>query len=306
MRDTIPAAFHGERIDRVVSFMTERSRSNVKQLIVAGSVSVNGEIVTSASHRVIEGDEIDAQIPVADPLENIPMAVADIAVDVVYEDDHVVVIDKPVGLVVHPGAGHTDDTLVNGLLALYPDSANVGQVERPGVVHRLDRDTSGLLVWARTEEAYEGLTAQLAERSMKRVYLTIVGSIPDSERGMVDAPIGRSRRTRTRMAVVEGGREARTTFETVEVWHLPFEASLLRCGLETGRTHQIRVHLAAIGLPVLGDATYGRPDPFGIGRTLLHAQALSFEHPITGEKLAFESEPPADFQAALEGFRTAT
>jgi 23S rRNA pseudouridine1911/1915/1917 synthase len=305
MRDSIPAAFDGERVDRVVSFMTDRSRNVVKKLIANGAVQVNGVVVTSPSNRVSEGDVIDADIPVLDPAEFLPVAAADVSVNVVYVDEHLVVIDKQVGLVVHPGAGHTNDTLVNGLLALYPESASVGQPERPGVVHRLDRDTSGLLVWARSDEAFEHLSEQLATRSMKRVYLTMVGAIPDSDRGMIDAPIGRSRRTRTRMAVVEDGREARTTFERLENWHLPIEASLLKCSLETGRTHQIRVHLAAIGLPVLGDSTYGRLDPFGVGRPLLHAHSLTFEHPATGELLTFESEPPADFQVALEGFRTA-
>jgi len=305
MRDIIPAALAGQRVDRVASLMSDRSRSSVKADIADGRVQINGVGVSSPSHRVREGDVIEFDLP-DDSSEQSQPVVANplIQVPVIHEDAEFVVIDKPVGLVVHPGAGHGDDTLVNGLLALYPEAEAVGEPERPGVVHRLDRGTSGLLVWARTERAYVALCDQLADRRVSRIYLTLVGAVPDSSRGMIDAPIGRSRRNRTRMAVIEDGREARTEFEMLEKFERPSPASLLRCRLDTGRTHQIRVHLGAIGLPVLGDTVYGSADPFGIGRPLLHAHQLSFEHPLSGEEVHFEAPIPDDFASALESFRT--
>lgn len=305
MRDVVPAALDGQRIDRVVAIMIDLSRSAVRRMVEHGEVLVDGEPRTSASSRVAEGSVIEVtgavDIPVAAP----PTASPHVEFSVVAVDDHVIVIDKPVGLVVHPGAGHVDDTLVNGLLAAYPDLAGIGDPMRPGIVHRLDRDTSGLLVCARSELAYASLVDQLSGRAVSRVYLTLVAGRAESPTGLIDAPIGRSRRSRTRMTVAEDGREARTEYEELEGFDEPIAASLLRCTLQTGRTHQIRVHLNAIGLPVLGDEIYGRPDPFGSTRPLLHATRLSFRHPADGTERHFESPPPADFESSLAGFRLA-
>ena len=231
-----------------------------------------------------------ARMPEAEP----------IPLDVRYEDAGIIVLNKPAGLVVHPGAGHADGTLVNGLLARFPDLANAGDPARPGIVHRLDRDTSGLMVVARSPEAYESLVQSLGERVVERRYAALVWGHFDAKRGMVDAPIGRSMRRRTRMAVREGGREARTGYNVEAEWTDP-ELSLLECKLETGRTHQIRVHLAAIGHAVLGDSVYGGyRDSLPLDRPFLHAMSLAFVHPVSGEELAFREPLPPELEAVLE------
>ncbi|MGH9184215.1 MAG: RluA family pseudouridine synthase [Acidimicrobiales bacterium] len=300
MRATIPAPLAGERIDRVVSTLTGLSRSAASDLVAAGSVRLGGITVVSRSIRVGEGDDVEIAVPdsptvpalVAEP------SVADLFV-VVYEDEDIVVADKPAGLVVHPGAGRRTGTLVHGLLARYPDLAGVGDPDRPGVVHRLDKDTSGLLMVARTEEARVGLVDQLARRAVTRRYVVLVWGSFDAPRGMVDAPIARSGRQPTKMAVSARGREARTRYEVVRVWDDP-AVTLVSCTLETGRTHQIRVHLAAIGHPVVGDRRYGGDrESFPIGRFFLHAAHLAFTHPTTGRPLAFDSPLPPDLEAAL-------
>ena len=303
MREQIPAALDAERVDRVASLMTGLSRSTVTSLIVAGKLTRNDEVVVAGSQRVVEGDWIEVEVPAQEHVDKNLIPDPEVVFEVVYVDDSVAVIDKPIGLVVHPGAGTTSSTLAHGLLARFPEMAEVGPPERPGIVHRLDRDTSGLLVCARTNDALSYLSEELANRSMHRSYLTIVAGCPEATTGTVDAPIGRSRRSRTKMTVTQDGREARTHYEVLETWQQPIPASLLRCTLDTGRTHQIRVHLKAIDLPVLGDRTYGKPDPFNIGRPLLHAAELSFLHPATGELVKFSSEPPSDFAGAVEIFR---
>jgi len=303
MREQIPAALDSERVDRVASLMTGLSRSVVASLISAGEVMRNEEVVVAGSQRVAVGDWIEVDLPAADYVESRLIPDPEVIFDAVHVDDSLVVIDKPIGLVVHPGAGTSPSTLAHGLLARFPEMVDVGSPERPGIVHRLDRDTSGLLVCARTNEALLYLKEELASRSMRRSYLTIVAGCPEAATGTVDAPIGRSRRTRTRMTVTEDGREARTHYEVLETWHQPAHASLLRCTLDTGRTHQIRVHLRSINSPVLGDSTYGKPDPFNIGRPLLHAAEISFVHPATRERVEFLSEPPDDFMGAVEMFR---
>ena len=303
MREQIPAALDAERVDRVASLMTGLSRSTVTSLIVAGKLTRNDEVVVAGSQRVVEGDWIEVEVPAQEHVDKHLVPDPEVVFEVVYVDDSVAVIDKPIGLVVHPGAGTTSSTLAHGLLARFPEMADVGPPERPGIVHRLDRDTSGLLVCARTNDALSYLSEELANRSMHRSYLTIVAGCPEATTGTVDAPIGRSRRSRTKMTVTQDGREARTHYEVLETWQQPIPASLLRCTLDTGRTHQIRVHLKAIDLPVLGDRTYGKPDPFNIGRPLLHAAEVSFLHPATGELVKFSSEPPSDFAGAVEIFR---
>ena len=215
-------------------------------------------------------------------------------------DDDVIVVAKPAGLVVHPGAGHPDGTLVNGLLARFPELAHAGDPARPGIVHRLDRDTSGLMVVARTARAYDALVDALGRREVERQYQALVWGRLDAPRGVIDAPIGRSAARRTRMAVREGGREARTSYSVLDEFDDP-AVSLLECRLETGRTHQIRVHLAAIGHPVVGDAPYqGARASLPLDRPFLHATALSFPHPVSGDPLHFEEPLPPELAAVLE------
>ena len=220
------------------------------------------------------------------------------AFTVVFEDDDVVVVDKAAGIVVHPGAGHEAGTLVHALVARYPDIGGVGAPDRPGIVHRLDAGTSGLMVVARTAAAYESLVAQLSARTVERVYSTLVLGTVEAPAGIVDAPIGRSDNDPTRMAVTTGGREARTRYEVEHRFASPVPCTHLACRLETGRTHQVRVHLAAIGHPVAGDGRYGGERPafaaLGLRRPYLHARALAFDHPLTGERVRFSSDLPDD------------
>ena len=303
VRDEIPNALDGQRVDRVAALMTGLSRSAITNLISQGDVSRNGQKVESGSDRVTLGDQIEVDVPLEKELPTELVADTEVQFEVVHEDESLVVINKPIGLVVHPGAGRSGSTLAHGLLARYPEVVQVGEPDRPGIVHRLDRDTSGLLICARTNEALSQLSQDLADRLIHRSYLTIASGCPEAPKGTIDAPIGRSRRARTKMTVTEDGREARTHYEVLETWTYPKQASLLKCTLDTGRTHQIRVHLRAIGCPVLGDAVYGKRDPFGIGRPLLHSAEISFVHPVTEEEMNFVCKPPADFDKALSGFR---
>lgn len=291
----VPDSLAGERLDRAVALLTGWTRSEVQDLVEAGAVLVDGARVPK-SRKLEAGSVIEV---LAEPaVAGRPGPDASIEVVVRYEDDDVVVVAKPAGLVVHPGAGHPDRTLVNGLLARYPELADVGDPARPGIVHRLDRDTSGLLVVARSQPAYEGLVELLAAHDVERRYDALVWGVPDAPRGVIDAPIGRSVRRPTRMSVREGGRGARTAYEVVDTFTDPDVARLV-CRLETGRTHQIRVHLQAIGHPVVGDAAYGgRRRAIDLERPFLHAGGLAFEHPVTGEAVAVE-EPLAPELAAL-------
>lgn len=303
MRERLPPALDGERVDRVVSLLTGVSRAEASRMVEAGDVRVNGEAARSGSTRLAEGDEVDLEVrPTVDaaPLAPDPA----VPFEVVHEDAHVVVVDKPPGVVVHPGAGNAAGTLVQGLLARYPDLAAVGEPARPGIVHRLDRETSGLLVVARTEAAHASLTAQLAERTVTRRYQALVWGAFEAPTGQVDAPIGRSRRHPTRMAVSADGREARTDYRVEDTFVEPVEVSLLTCRLHTGRTHQIRVHLASIGRPVVGDETYGGVRAsLAVPRLWLHAAALGFDHPETGEPLELTSPLPPDLVAVLDRLR---
>jgi 23S rRNA pseudouridine1911/1915/1917 synthase len=294
MRETVPPALDGQRLDRVVAMVTGRSRAEAAALVDAGAVAVGGRAVTARAYRVSEGDQLD--VPSAEPPADVAL-VADpaVVVPVVHEDEHLLVVDKPAGLVVHPGAGQAGGTLVHGLLARYPEIRTVGQPDRPGIVHRLDRGTSGLMLVARTPVTYERLVAMLASRRVDRRYRALVWGTLDSPTGLVDAPIGRSARDRTRMAVTLAGKPARTAYEVERAYDDPVAVTELRCKLETGRTHQIRVHLASIGHPVVGDARYGGdraslPCP----RPWLHAERLALVHPVTGEPLAFASAVPPD------------
>jgi 23S rRNA pseudouridine1911/1915/1917 synthase len=291
----VPEALAGERLDRAVALLTGWTRREVQELIEAGAVLLDGEPVPK-SRRLEAGSVVELR---AEPeVEGLPVADASVEVVVRHEDADVVVVAKPAGLVVHPGAGHPGGTLVNGLLARYPELAGVGDPARPGIVHRLDRDTSGLLVVARTSAAYEGLVEMLAAHDVERRYDALVWGLPAAPRGVIDAPIGRSVRRPTRMAVREGGRAARTAYEVVGTFREP-ELARLECRLETGRTHQIRVHLQAIGHPVVGDAAYGgQRAAIAIDRPFLHAGGLRFAHPVTVVPVAVQ-EPLAPELAAL-------
>lgn len=302
IEETIPAALAGDRLDRVVALLADISRAQSAALIAAGGVAVDGVVAASGKVRLEEGQDLTID-PALVPEKELPGADGSVAIDVVHVDEHVVVVNKPAGLVVHPGAGNPTGTLVNGLLARYPEIADVGQPMRPGIVHRLDAGTTGLMVVARTNEAYEELVAALSSHEVQREYLAIAVGHFDAPSGVVDAAIGRDVRDVTKMAVRIDGKFARTHYEVIAAYDAPIAASLVRCILETGRTHQIRVHLAAVGHPVLGDAVYGgvrAGAPFG--RPALHAAVLSFAHPVTGETLRFEAALPADFAALAATF----
>lgn len=305
LAEEMPAALDGERVDRVVSLLTGCSRSEAAALVEQGGVQVGGTTVTKGSHRVHEGEVVTlAEDPARPPVTVEPDP--SVEVPVLHEDEDVLVVDKPPGLVVHPGAGHARGTLVAGLVARYPELAVVGEPARPGLVHRLDRDTSGLLLVARTPEAHAHLVDQLRDRMVERRYLALVDGHPESARGVVDAPIGRSPRHPTLMEVRADGRPARTHYEVQERFADPAPVALLACRLETGRTHQIRVHLKAIGHPVVGDDRYvGATRAVPCPRTFLHAEHLAFRHPVTGERVAVHAPLPADLAAVLPALRTA-
>jgi 23S rRNA pseudouridine1911/1915/1917 synthase len=295
---SVPSALVGERVDRAIAMLTGWSRAEVQVLAAEGAVVVDGHPVAK-SHRLGLGEVVEL---LAEPRPPEPPGAEPVDLDLRYVDDDVVVLNKPAGLVVHPGAGHRHGTLVHGVLALFPEIAGVGDPARPGIVHRLDRDTSGLLVVARSARAYDWLVAALAAREVERQYLALVGGVPETARGVVDAPIGRSANQRTRMAVRGSGRPARTEFEVLATWP-DADAALLRCTLETGRTHQIRVHLAAIGHPVVGDAVYrgrGVIVSHPVGRPFLHATRLAFPHPDGSGTRSFEEPLPPDLVRVLD------
>ncbi|HEY5076721.1 MAG TPA: RluA family pseudouridine synthase, partial [Acidimicrobiia bacterium] len=296
---TVPAALDGDRVDRAISFLTGWPRAAVQELIDAGAVTVDGKVVAK-SHRLREGSALEVRAEPSLEPDARPEPDPGVVVDVRFADDDVVVVAKPAGLIVHPGAGNARGTLVDGLLARFPGIEHVGDPMRPGIVHRLDRDTSGLLVVARTARAYDALVAQLTQRSVDRRYCALVWGRLSSPRGLIDAPIGRSGARRTRMAVRDAGKPARTAYKVVDEFDVPL-LSLLECKLETGRTHQIRVHLAAIGHPIVGDATYGGSrDQIALPRPFLHAGMLGFDHPVTGERLRFEEPLPAELREVLD------
>jgi 23S rRNA pseudouridine1911/1915/1917 synthase len=307
---TVPAALAGERLDRSLSLLTGRPRADIGRLIDAGGVSLGGVPVTQRSRRLKVGDVI--AVIFEQLVVDVPAAVAAIPgavrFDVVYSDDDIIVVNKPAGLVTHPGAGVHEGTLVAGLLERFPELAllpaqGCGSPERPGIVHRLDKDTSGLLVVARSSRAYRSLTEQLAARTAKRTYLALALGTLRAAEGVVDAPIGRSPRDPTKMAVAGSGREARTSYRVVRRFTEPLPATELELRLETGRTHQIRVHLAAIGHPVLGDGRYGGSRrSSGVRRMMLHAIRLAISAPESGAPLEFEAPVPADYLASIGPF----
>ena len=272
------------------------SRSRLQSLALEGHVTLNGT-TARPSQRVKPGDAIRVRVPKARaPEDLIPQ---DIPISVVYEDIHLVVVDKPAGMPVHPGPGHPDGTLVNALLVRCPDIRGIGGELRPGIVHRLDRDTSGLLVVTKTQLAHQNLTEQMRRREMLKEYATVAVGLVTPESGTIDAPIGRDPRHRQRMAVVVGGRAARTHYETAEELR---GHTLLAVRLETGRTHQIRVHLAYLGYPVLGDDVYGKPDT-ALERQFLHAARLGFRHPVTDRWMEHRSGLPEELEHTLAALR---
>jgi 23S rRNA pseudouridine1911/1915/1917 synthase len=280
--------------------LTGLSRTEVASLVEAGGVRLGDEVVSSRSTRLRVGDEVVVDVPERDPQAELA-AEPDVVVPVVHEDEHLLVVDKPAELVVHPGAGQRTGTLVQGLLAHYPELRGVGDdPERPGIVHRLDKGTSGLLLVARTPPAYAALVAALSAREVHRRYRTLVWGSVDAPRGLIDAPIGRSAREPTKMAIDERGKEARTRYEVLRRYAEPVAVSELACTLETGRTHQIRVHLRSIGHTVVGDQRYGgERQSLPMTRPFLHAERLELAHPITGDAVAFESALPPDLVDVL-------
>ena len=294
------ASSAGMRADVFLAEKLEgQTRSSVQKLIEDGCITCGGEPVNK-KRRVAAGEVYCADIPEPEPCEAVPQ---DIPLDIIYEDSDLIVINKPRGLVVHPAAGHPDGTLVNALLFHCGESlSGINGVLRPGIVHRIDRDTSGLLVAAKNDDAHRALAAQLVDHSMYRIYSAVVIGTPQPEEGTVSAPIGRDPRDRQRMAVTaHGGREAVTHYKVLERFT---GFSLVECRLETGRTHQIRVHMAHIGHPVAGDPVYGpRRDALNIGGQCLHARSLSFVHPSTGERVTFDSPLPDYFTEVLTKLR---
>ena len=295
-------AHAGWRLDRALaSAVPTLSRERLKTLIRSGAVEAESGAVRDPATKVKGDERLTVAVPEPEPAHNEPQ---DIPLTIVFEDDHLLVVDKPAGLVVHPAAGNFDGTLVNALLHHCGSSlSGIGGVARPGIVHRIDKDTSGLLVVAKTDVAHEGLAKQFAAHSIDRRYLAIVSGVPKSGGGVVDAPLARSTTNRKKIAIVEGGRGKRavTHWKRLE---LIKDAALVECRLETGRTHQVRVHMASIGHPLIGDPVYGRSGKthdkllkeLGFHRQALHATELGFTHPVTRLKLSFSSPMPSDMQ----------
>ena len=284
----------GLRIDRYLASELDISRSKIQKLIEEEKVFVNGKIVPS-SYAV----KIDDKIEVQDDLDyNIKVEAEDIPIDIVYEDDDLLIINKESGMVVHPAPGHYHGTLVNALLYLYP--LNSGEKERPGIVHRLDKDTSGLMVVAKNEWTHEKLSEMISTKLVERKYLAIVQGVIKHDTGEIDAPIGRDSHNRQKMAVTDvHGKDAITHFKVLERFN---NSTFIECKLDTGRTHQIRVHMAYIGHPVLNDPLYGRGNCSEFGQ-MLHSYSIRFNHPRTNKELFFTVDPPKEFQEKLEELR---
>lgn len=314
---TIEEENHKSRLDKALSVLCDDlSRARVQGVIRDGGCRVNGVVVTNLSHKVVLDNVVELQVPDAVPSEILP---EDIPLDIIYEDDELLVINKPVGMVVHPGAGNVSGTMVNALLHYCGDSlSGIGGVQRPGIVHRLDKDTSGLLMVAKTDRAHQGLSEQLSDRTLSRVYHALVIKVPTPLKGAVDIAIGRHSSHRVKMAVMtRGSKEARTNYRVLSNYN--DACSLVECRLESGRTHQIRVHMAHIRHPLIGDPLYGAQKTavmsalrgngyeedvveavLSFGRQALHAKSISFVHPVSGEQMSFDSDLPDDFSKLLK------
>jgi 23S rRNA pseudouridine1911/1915/1917 synthase len=292
----------GWRLDRALAAAVPTlSRERLKALIRSGAVEAGGKAVRDPATKVRGEEALRVAVPEPTPAHNQPQ---DIPLNIIFEDEHLLVVDKPAGLVVHPAAGNLDGTLVNALLHHCGGSlSGIGGVARPGIVHRIDKDTSGLLVVAKTDVAHEGLAKQFAAHSVDRRYLAILNGVPNASEGKIDAPLARSATNRKKIAIIEGssGKRAVTHWRRLSVLK---DAALVECRLETGRTHQIRVHMASIAHPLIGDPVYGRSgkthgkllNELQFGRQALHAAELGFVHPVTKHRLSFSSAMPADMQ----------
>ncbi|MBO9601735.1 MAG: RluA family pseudouridine synthase [Novosphingobium sp.] len=297
----------GERLDKALSLASGLSRERIKALIGEGRITLDGKPAGSASAKSAPGARFAIEVP---PAAEAAARSQDIPLDIVFEDEHLIVLDKPAGLVVHPAAGNPDGTLVNALLHHCKGAlSGIGGVARPGIVHRIDKDTSGLLVVAKSDAAHLGLAAQFAAHSIERAYLAVAGGHPAAASGTVDARVGRSDANRKKMAVLpagsDRGKHAVTHYKVLEKLD---NSSLIECRLETGRTHQVRVHMASIGHPLLGDPLYGRTPArirpiladLGFERQALHAAILGFNHPVTMKMMRFESSLPADMRRLID------
>ena len=287
----------GRRLDVVLAETSKplESRANIQRSIRAGLISIDGITTTRSSTKVISGQIIR----VKPPKDYLAPAItpSELSLNIVFEDDDIAIIDKPSGMVVHSGAGHLTDTMANAAVTRWPKISSVGDTDRPGIVHRLDRDTSGLLIIALNPTAYNNLTLMIKKHEIERIYTALVHGHPKSSSGTIDAPIGRDPHHRTRQAVIEGGRSALTHYEVIrEIGQFSF----IKVRLETGRMHQIRVHMTAIGHPIVGDQTYGKRQGIAnLSRQFLHASKLTFNHPISSEKISVTSKLPDDLQSAI-------
>ncbi len=300
IREYVPDALAGERVDRVVSFITGASRSIVSKCINNGEVLCNDAVVRKSSQKVTSGDLIVVNSSLLDSGLEIE-ADSKIIVPIIHEDQDLIVVDKPSGLVVHPATSHKKGTLVNGLLSIYPEIVSIGEPGRPGIIHRLDKGTSGLLLVALSAQGYLGLSEQLQRRAIKRVYTSLVLGHLESDKGVIEAPLGRDPKRPTRRTVLVNGKEARTRYEVLDRYEHPSSCCLVRCELETGRTHQIRAHFSAIGHPVVGDDLYGGSSiSFDLERPFLHSSLLAFKHPISGDSLSFSSQVPKELSTILD------
>lgn len=290
----VRAEDEGQRLDRFIALRRQEiSRSRLQRLIADGHVKVNGGLARPST-RLRAGLRVTVSVPGPRPSHLVPQHMP---LEVVYRDQDLLVIDKPAGLTVHPAPGHPDRTLANAVLALCPDIEGLGAPQRPGIVHRLDKDTSGLIVIARNERAHAELADQFKERQVSKAYLALVQGVPQPSGAVIDGPILRHPRHRTRMAVVEGGKPASTRYSTEAHYK---GCTLLEVRPVTGRTHQIRVHLASVGHPLVGDTTYGKAHP-GLGRHFLHAHILAFRLPASGELTEFRCQLPAELQQFIDG-----
>lgn len=301
----ISEALNGERVDRAVAVLANLTRADASLLVEGGGVRVGHSVVSRRSLRVHTGDEIFIEVP---QQESRGKLTGDASVDfeVIHEDESLIVVNKRADLVVHPGAGNQTGTLVHGLLARYPELGELAigsQADRPGIVHRLDKGTSGLLMVGRTQAAVDNLIGQLSARTVSRHYLTLAHGRFAARSGVIDAAVGRSDSDPTRMTVTASGKAAVTHYRVENMFDLPEPVSLVECWLETGRTHQIRVHLSAIGHPILGDPRYGGSrGPVRSPRIWLHAFSLRFRHPTTGEEVFFEAPLPTELEDVLSQF----
>lgn len=286
----------GKRLDLfVISVIKDLSRMNAKRLIEDGNVQVNSKN-SKVSYKVQNGDIIEIHIPEAKQLD---LKAQEIPIEVVYEDSDIIVVNKPKGLVVHPANGNWDGTLVNAIMAICKDSlSGIGGEVRPGIVHRLDKDTSGLLIIAKNDKAHINMSNEIKNREVKKVYIALVRGIVAENEATINMPIGRSNKDRKKMAVVKNGKEAITHFKVIKRFD---KYTLLDVKIDTGRTHQIRVHLSEIGHPVVGDEIYSNgKNEFGVHGQLLHAKSLDFKHPITGKDMHLEAELPEEFKNILK------